>query len=743
MRRIKNFIKNNKLLIIFFAIFSVGLLAYFFKMNTGFYVSLDQRDQYDLFYYRWYEMLDQFLKGDEFPFYSFYSFLGNDFFSSKSYYLVGDPYTYIGYVLSKVITEYTLVFTILKYGVSLFLFNYYLNYIGVKNNQIRNLGAILYAFSGTAMLWLGDYMFLSFYSLFPLFLIGIERWLKEHKIFIFIVSVTILCCTNFYFFFFTSIFLPLIYLFRTSLQENRKPLKQELIHFILLCLGYVVGVMIASVIFVPTVLNILSNPRLGSADFPMVWDIKVYFAFLFNLLVSPFNIYSEAPYMFYIDGFNGHGHWFSFYTTCLMALILPAVFKSSNKNKKIYIWSLFIFVVILIFPVFSSIIHAFSQPTLRWTFILSTFMILMLVEFYDEIEFKPSVVSAAVLSALFTMIIGYIHFSGVLNLKPYRIHLIVIMIEIIIMWVCCALVKLDKKKLIHVVLVECCMGISLYVYWHQVRFNENNEYNLNLEYVNYFKEENQDIYLRQYIPNEITSPYSDVNYNLSLYYGYATSMTYDTTMEPSMMKFTTYINDYQSNFIDIDNLEIMKMLGIKYYGVLDESDLPDNADGWEYSHNLNHIQMYKMGGTNQLGHTYSKCEVNIEDKESYQWNEVLFVEDEGLLNYCESIKPAAKEQMQITGMSSNRLTGFISNSEDTILFIALPYNRGWKIFDNGVEMDMYDVQKGFMGIPLKAGEHNIEMQFRPFGIEIGLILSLMGILGLIVIFIRETKFTKQ
>ena len=80
------------------------------------------------------------------------------------------------------------------------------------------------------------------------------------------------------------------------------------------------------------------------------------------------------------------------------------------------------------------------------------------------------------------------------------------------------------------------------------------------------------------------------------------------------------------------------------------------------------------------------------------------------------------------------------------MVLKIPYDSGWEIKVNGIEVDKYQVNGGFIGIPVQPGYNEVVMNFIPSGFKLGLILSMIGILmsiGLIVLEVRRTKKEKS
>ena len=70
------------------------------------------------------------------------------------------------------------------------------------------------------------------------------------------------------------------------------------------------------------------------------------------------------------------------------------------------------------------------------------------------------------------------------------------------------------------------------------------------------------------------------------------------------------------------------------------------------------------------------------------------------------------------------VTTFKSNSDDIIMF-TIPYDKGWKCKVNGVDTQIYKADYGFMAIGTCAGINNIEFVYRPVGLKLGTVISLV------------------
>ena len=66
--------------------------------------------------------------------------------------------------------------------------------------------------------------------------------------------------------------------------------------------------------------------------------------------------------------------------------------------------------------------------------------------------------------------------------------------------------------------------------------------------------------------------------------------------------------------------------------------------------------------------------------------------------------------------------------EDRFLLITAPYEKGWKAEVDGQETAIVAYQDAFIGIPLTAGAHTVELRFTPPGLKAGLAASATGVL---------------
>ena len=99
----------------------------------------------------------------------------------------------------------------------------------------------------------------------------------------------------------------------------------------------------------------------------------------------------------------------------------------------------------------------------------------------------------------------------------------------------------------------------------------------------------------------------------------------------------------------------------------------------------------------------------------------------------EQTQKIRKSEFENVIYSNNKITGTIKNQGDGILQLAIPFSNGWKCYVDGQEVEIIKVNTAFVGIPLKSGEHSIEFVYSTPGLNLGIMSSILGIIGLIIL----------
>lgn len=87
----------------------------------------------------------------------------------------------------------------------------------------------------------------------------------------------------------------------------------------------------------------------------------------------------------------------------------------------------------------------------------------------------------------------------------------------------------------------------------------------------------------------------------------------------------------------------------------------------------------------------------------------------------------------------DKIEGTIHLHEDGYFITSIPYDKGFRLKDNGKKINYEKVNTAFLGFPLKKGNHDIKIEYHAPGVLLGKVLSLLGIVGTLVYFIIQRK----
>lgn len=755
--------KEKKYLFILFLTCTLILMCYFglyIINNVPQLYGTDIRPQWFLFYEEFRNLITNLFENKALPFYSWSTFLGNNFYASKSYYLMGDLFSYIGLLFNTGFFQTALILEIIKFYIAAYSMYYLLTQFGIKP-IVKIIGAICFTFSGWAIFFSGQLVFHSFYALAPLYFAGLEKILQKRMPYLFIVLTTLCLFVNFYFFFTLSFCTVIYYIYRYYIiNDSFKTFAKDTA----ITIGYYfIGVLITMILTLPTIFYILGSDRLGSFSEGLFFgQVQVYLHDLASMFVPNY------LYIYNNNVFETKFHYsreICMYASALTAVSLPLIITCKSKLKKATLGVWIVFAFIMIFPRLGSVIHGFSDPSFRWTFFLILFNIITSCHILNDLEnLKVSILKKSslfiVLLILFIVPITAIIINQPVQDFTKQWTLFSIFAFVILLY-SLTLYKKPRnmfKILLAFVTIELAAS-GLYLYNSRMDFSKKENYEF-IDKVSHVLQDydnqlnntldaiepvNPTQYYRVYIPHE--SLYWSYSHNMSIIYQLNGLMTYDSTYSPSVNDLKVLepsVKDFKSEWIfNIKDMNLLNFLNTKYAVVTNESELPKGGNWRLLSDNYRmSLSIYRNDSYRDLGTTYSK----IDDINNYTDSSSLIDTIYAQSSDIEKIKPylISNESSNLENISyyNNQLSGYVYSSESSFMIITLPYDKGWKVQVNGLTVPTYKVNGGFIGIPINAGDNNIEMYFTPQGFKQGAILSVVGVVCLFILILFESKKKK-
>ena len=197
--------------------------------------------------------------------------LGANFIGSYSFYTLGSPFFWLAALFPVSWSQYFMApLLALKLGLaSLFAFMYIRRF--VSKPQTALIGGILYAFSGYSLYNIFFNHFHEAIVFFPLLLIGLEEAVVNKRRGLFALAVALNAFVNYFFFIGECIFLVIYFVIRLCMDKG---FRVNVGGFICLAFESVAGVLLAGVLFVPSIYQVLDVPR--STNILTDWNFLFY-----------------------------------------------------------------------------------------------------------------------------------------------------------------------------------------------------------------------------------------------------------------------------------------------------------------------------------------------------------------------------------------------------------------------------------------------------------------------------------
>ncbi len=360
-------IKKDKTYTIYtllFGVVSFIVFSVFMIYDKSFVWEGDGIKQHFTILYDFNQIIRNIIK-DGIPMLSWNLGLGLDVIGQYSYYVIGDPFAYISllFPMDKLEVAYNFLVIFRMYCVGL-AFIAYCKY--TKKEKINTLlGAIIYTFCGFVLYAGVRHPYFTNAAVFlPLTLLGIEKLLKENKKIFLIFIVFISLVSNYYFFYMITI-VSVIYGVVKYIFEYNNGIKDFLRKFGNAAVCYIVGLLMAGVILLPTIYAFLNSARTESTQ--VTSYISKFYEFFFMGIIS-----------------MRYKNWTAIAVSSIVILIIPILFtRLKDKEIKSFVMLFIITTIMLLIPQISSMMNGFSFPSNRWVFAYSFILACMVVLGFD------------------------------------------------------------------------------------------------------------------------------------------------------------------------------------------------------------------------------------------------------------------------------------------------------------------------------------------------------------------------
>lgn len=429
-----------------YTLFFIGMVlfiyGYFVMTGTSFIWQGDGFSQHYQLFYDYVGKLQGLLTGNGFSFWDWTIGMGADTLISYGYYVVGDPFVYLGILFPESLRELAYHLLLLArlwcIGAS---FLFYARKIKLSH-KAGVLGAIMYAFSHYAIYNVTRHpFFLLPLVWYPLLCLGVEKILRKESAAFFTVMVAVSAIANFYFFYKLTLLVLLYGAVRYGFLYGFHSWR-ETFQMIWQCiLPYLIGVMLSAVIFLPIAggfLNASRSPE-GTATSLLYYPLEYY-----GLLLA--NFFTPGSAFWTVGGFS------------IFTLFSLFFLWKRRRNYPSLLTVLLILGIFTLIPFFGSVMNGFAGPYNRFTFAIPFYLAIASGRFLEERERMKK--------KEFYWMSGGLLFFTILHIAAMLIYgdLFVFSLPIVIGWILWSLLiwehHVKKKKVTNLLLIFVAINMA-------------------------------------------------------------------------------------------------------------------------------------------------------------------------------------------------------------------------------------------------------------------------------------------
>ena len=731
--------------------------------------------------------LSQYVRCSGLPGWSFSQGMGQNIFP----FMAGGNFLGLFFILPPDAVAYGIIYVeVLKALLAGIFFYLYLRTLSLSLFS-SIVGGMLFAFSGYIVLGSCWLIFSSEALLAALLLYAFEKFFKEHVWFLLPIPVALMGAQQPFYWFSYTIFL-FIYATARFLQEGgERPGKLPAFYLKLLGLG-LFGAAISAVFSFSNIFQLLQSPRVGGE--------ASYFRLLASQAVFKTSSLMEkttALFRFFSSDMLGTGSNFRGYQNYLEAplfycglatlLLAPQIFYFSGKRRRLI--SAFIFLLCalpIIFPFFRWAFWGFTGDYYRTLSLVVVLFLLWLalesLSFIDKTGMLNPVLLAGTLAALL-LALFFPYFNSANNPVDLRLRNIA---AIFLSGYAALIYLMGRRKFKFwaqiVFLAAVCAELA---YFSSITVNgrpvisarelgQKTGYNdYSVDAVAWLNSIDPDFF--RVVKSYSSGPSMYTSLNDAQIQGYNGTASYSPFNQLSYVKFLNELGvlnaseEYQTRWLlglpPVRPL-LLTFSSVKYILARPGNDL--SGIGFKLKKTFANVSVFENLYFLPLGFTYDK-QIAYEDfkKLSASAKDLsllkAFVTDSGdstdfaglevfhpgasaenltFQTYGGNVNALKKETLSFTERGQNRLAGTIDLKKKKLLFLSIPYDKGWKAEVDGRPAGIKLVNIGFMGLPLEKGHHSVELKFTPPLLYAGACVSAISLLlyGLLVLYsVRAPK----
>ena len=719
---------------------------------------------------------------------NWYTDIGASFISSYTFYLLGSPFFWLTIPFPNDFVPYLMgPLLILKFSCASVMATAYLKRY-VRNQEFAVLGGILYAFSGYSIYNIFFNHFHDVIVFFPLLLIAMDEWMDHGTRGVLALAVCLNALLNYFFFVGEVVFVIIYYFVRLGCGSYERSWPK----FFTIVIEAVIGFVMSGILMLPSIITVLQNPRVSN---PLngfsnwIYSSKqrvpaIFFSFLF-----PPELPSKQVMLP-----DANTKWTSLNAYLPLFSVSAALAFVRTKRRHWLSYLLRILLVMALIPGLNSIFVAYNAAYYaRWFYMLTLMLILATVLVLDRGWTRPLNRNAWQVLAVTLVIVvaiavtpqlkdGRIERIGLYD-EEHWIHFIVIAVTAVISLLALIQFLPNLKKRPRFFVTQCIIAVSVisilygnfFVFWGKSRSYDTDDYLI----PDAIEGEEQIT-----IPDKnevIRIDTDDSLINMGMFWRISCMRAFHSIVPASIMEFYTYIGEKRdvNSKIPESQYAVRGLLSVHWYFDRAEASTTfgdpsaENPDtlmpGYTYYDQMAGYNVWKNDYYIPMGFTYDEYilvseldsvedankagmmlnAVALKEEQVYKYRDVLTHTDDldsYVYNYTSYYDACAARAEKTVEKLTRTRTGVTAEShfeEKEFVFFSIPWEEGWSAYIDGEPVELEQVNIGFMGLAVPAGDHEIELHYETPGLKVGAICTFGGVAALVAYWFAARKYDEK
>lgn len=678
------------------------------------------------------------------------------------------------------------------FGIS-YVFYKYLKLLGTSNT-VSLFGSLVLCFSSYTIL--GGCWYIFSYDVFcmALLLLSVEIAIRKNNFFVVPIAIFLVAISQPFNLYIFSLFL-LGYLITRFLFIDGKLVKKDFLIFLgKLILSGGIGLLIAFPLFLENLFQMLESPR-GSGETSYAAMLKQFPAFS---IADKAQIGTSVMRFFSSDmvgtgnSFKGFYNYLEapmFYCGLPCLLLLPQIFSFlTKKNKIVFSIVLAFWILPILFPYFRYTIWLYLGDYYR----AYSFMVAMIVIFYSVLSFDMilkkrqinlTVLIVTLISLFALMSINYFQNRATINTSISFVVKILIVVYAAVLWLISKSNNVSNMIYIFFALLVFELTYFSYVTVNKRDIVSTKDLTQRIGYNDYTKEAVDFIKKTDKSPFYridklyFSTPAMNGSLNDAMIQNYYSTTSYSSFNQKYFINYLqetgaiNKANEYESRWPQgLINRPVLQSLNSVKYMLTRNYLTPNLRVSHDSVAQFGDIKVFKHKYILPMGYGYS----NVMKKSDFSKASV-FEKDYLLLNTCfiddedyslikniksynikdtipanqftwdiykQRIDQLNKDAFNISKFSETHIVGNINASGSEILYLSIPFDKGWHLKVDNKPEKILKINGGMSGVELSQGTHNIELNYElPYFFK-GLMAAGIGAVLYIGLFLFRKKLFK-